>query len=105
MGGLTLAAWTAPRAFHIPAALLAGTGVLLNVVIVTSLVLDFRLGAFFSVLVVGWAALSMLRGTVDLRDRYGDEEYALAALHLFADVTLMFWYVLRVLLLSKAQDD
>ena len=104
-GALTVAAWAAPRAFSVPHALLAGTGVLLNVVIVTSLVAGFRLGVFFSVLVVAWAALSILRGTVDLQDRYGDDEYVLASLHLLTDVALMFWYVLRVLVLSKLEDD
>ena len=101
VGGLTTVARVAPRAFRIPRFVMVGFAILLNVLVVSSLIFHFPLGVFFSVVVVTWAGASILDTTARLTSRYRTDEHVAAAMDLFLNVALMFWYILRILLLQQ----
>lgn len=69
--------------------------------IVGSVLFGFQLGMFFSVAMVGLAGASVLYSTSTIVHHYSDDRYIGAALQLFADVAIMFWYVLRIFLAAR----
>lgn len=69
--------------------------------IVGSVLFGFELGMFFSVAMVALAGASILYSTSTILHSYSDDRYIGAALQLFADVAIMFWYVLRIFIASR----
>ncbi|MCC6357158.1 MAG: US12 family protein [Phycisphaerales bacterium] len=69
--------------------------------IVGSAIFGFQLGMFFSVAMVALAGASILYSTSTILHTYDDDRYIGAALQLFADVAIMFMYVLRIFLASR----
>ncbi len=66
-----------------------------------SLLFGFSLGVLFSVAMVVLAAGYILYNTSNILHHYRTDQYVSAALALFADVALLFWYVLRIFLNSR----
>jgi FtsH-binding integral membrane protein len=66
--------------------------------IVASLLFGFSLGLFFSYAMVALAGGYILYHTSNIMLRYRTNQHVAAALALFASVTLLFWYVLRVMM-------
>ena len=54
------------------------------------------LGFWFSVIMVLFAAGSVLYSTSNIIHHYNTNQYVAASLGLFASVALMFWYILRI---------
>ncbi|HEY8428802.1 MAG TPA: Bax inhibitor-1 family protein [Sandaracinaceae bacterium] len=63
-----------------------------------SLLFGFNLGVIFSVAMVVLASGCILYNTSNVLHHYRTDQYVSAALTLFADVALLFWYVLRIFL-------
>jgi len=61
------------------------------------------LGLWYSFLVIALAAGFILYDTSNILYHYGTDEHVGASLNLLADVVLLFWHILRVLILSR--DD
>ena len=68
------------------------------------LLLGFNLGLLFSGAMVLLASISILYSTSNIIHHYGTEQYVAAALGLFASVALLFWYVLRILMILRSGD-
>ena len=61
------------------------------------------LGLGFSFLVIALAAGYILYDTSNILHHYGTDEHVAASLELLADVVLLFYHILRVLILTR--DD
>ena len=69
--------------------------------IVCSVIFNFQLGVFFSILMVGFAMAAILYDTSKIMNSYTKDQYVAASLELFASVALLFWYVLRIVMSSR----
>jgi FtsH-binding integral membrane protein len=69
--------------------------------IVCSIIFNFQLGVFFSILMVGFAMAAILYDTSKIMNNFTKDQYVAASLELFASVALLFWYVLRIVMSSR----
>ena len=65
--------------------------------IVASILFGIGLGAWFSLLMIGLAAASILYKTNEITRTSRTDGYVSAALALFASFMLLLWYVIRLL--------
>jgi FtsH-binding integral membrane protein len=63
----------------------------------------FNLGLVFASCMVALAAGFILYDTSKIMYYYGTDQYVSASLELFASVALLFWYILRIFMISR--DD
>jgi FtsH-binding integral membrane protein len=104
VGGLTFTAFTSKSDFSFLGGILKiGFFVALGL-IVASVIFGFNLGVWFSGAMILFAAGAVLYDTAQIIHHYPADRPAGAALHLFASIALLFWYVLR-LLIQLAGDD
>jgi FtsH-binding integral membrane protein len=66
------------------------------VLIVAAVLFGLQIGVWFSLAMIGLAGASILYQTQNIVRRYPEDAYVGAAVHLFASVMLLFWYVLRL---------
>jgi FtsH-binding integral membrane protein len=108
-GGLTLTVFLTRKDFSFLGYGLMLAGWLLLGLIVVAIVMPLLggpaiyLGTWFSFLVIALAAGYILYDTSNILHHYGTNEHVAASLELLADVVLLFYHILRVLILSK--DD
>ena len=76
-----------------------GIGAML--LVVGGVVFGFQLGTFFSVAMVVFAGAAILYDTSNVVHHFPEDRYVGASLQLFASVTLMLWYVLRIFMSSR----
>lgn len=95
-GGLTMTVLLTKSDFSfLRSALVVGGFASLGLV-ACAVVLGFPLGIWFSVAMIVLAAGAILYQTSNIIHHYNTEQYVAAALALFASVTLLFWYILRL---------
>lgn len=70
-------------------------------VIVCSLLFGFSLGVFFTGAMIALAGGYILYHTSNVLHEYRIDQHVAASLALFAAVALLFWYILRMLMLSR----
>jgi uncharacterized protein len=100
-GGLTVAVFTTRKDFTFLGPVLSVSGFLLLGVIVLGILFNFTLGLWFSLLLVGLAAGYILYYTSAVLHHFRTDQHVAAALELFSAVALMFYYILRILLMSR----
>jgi uncharacterized protein len=105
VGGLTFTAFTLKKDFSFLGGLLKIGGFVALGAIVASAIFGFQLGIWFSAIMVVFAGGCVLYDTSQIIHHYPEDRPAGAALHLFASVALMFFYVLRILLSLASSDD
>ena len=105
VGGLTFTAFTLKKDFSFLGGLLKIGGFVALGAIVASAIFGFQLGIWFSAIMVIFAGGCVLYDTSQIIHHYPEDRPAGAALHLFASVALMFFYVLRILLSLASSDD
>ncbi|HEX5271422.1 MAG TPA: Bax inhibitor-1 family protein, partial [Gemmataceae bacterium] len=69
--------------------------------IVAGILFNFELGLFFCFAMVALASGWIIYQTSNVIHQYNTDQYVAAALALFAAVALLFWYILRIFLLSN----
>jgi FtsH-binding integral membrane protein len=79
-------------------------GIVAMAMILAGILFGFSLGLWFSGLMVAFACAHILYDTSNILHRFGTEQYVAAALILFADVVLLFWYVLQILMSLSSRD-
>ncbi len=99
--GLTAVAFTTRKDFSFLGAGLRWAGIGVLVLIVASVLFGFTLGTLFSVGMVVLAGAAILYDTSNVLHHFPEDRYVGAALELFASVALMFWYVLRIFMVSR----
>ncbi len=97
-GGLTGIVFVTRKDFSFMKGALGIAAIASFAVIVCSLIFGFHLGVLFSGLMVALAGGYILYHTSNVLHHYRTDQYVSAALTLFADVALLFWYVLRILM-------
>ncbi|HAT20926.1 MAG TPA: permease [Verrucomicrobiales bacterium] len=102
--GLTLIAFTTRKDFSFLGGILKVGFLVALGIIVASIFMGFSLGLLFSGAMVLLASISILYSTSNIIHHYGTEQYVAAALGLFASVALLFWYVLRILMILRGND-
>lgn len=78
---------------------LAGFGAL--GIIVCSILFGFSLGMFFTGIMIAFAALYLVYQTSNVIHNFRVDQHVAASLALFAAVALLFWYVVRILMISR----
>jgi len=96
--GLTFVAFTTKKDFSFLSGFLKIGGLIAMGVIVIAIIFPsfITLGFWFSVIMVLFAAGSVLYSTSNIIHHYNTNQYVAASLGLFASVALMFWYILRI---------
>jgi len=99
--GLTGIAHYTKKDFSFLRALLMWGGIGAMALIVAGALFGFQLGTFFSVGMVVFAGAAILYDTSNVLHHFPEDRHVGAALELFASVTLLFWYVLRLFMASR----
>lgn len=105
VAALTWTAFTTKTNFSFLGGFLRVAGFVAIGVIVAGTVLGFSLGIWFSGLMVLFAGACVLYDTSRIIHEYPTDRPAGAALHLFASIALLLWYVLRILISLSSSDD
>ena len=104
VAGLTYTAFTSKSDFSFLGGMLKVAGFVALGTIVAAVIFGFKLGVWFSGLMILFAGGCVLYDTARIVHDYPSDRPAGAALHLFASVALMFWYVLQLLLSLTNRD-
>jgi FtsH-binding integral membrane protein len=104
VAGLTATVFITRKDFSFMGNILAIGGLLAMGAIVIGIFTGYSLGLWFSVIMVGFAAGSILYTTSNILHHYGTDDHVAAALSLFASVAMLFWYILRILLAFTNRD-
>ncbi len=96
--GITAVAFSTKKDFSFLGGFLKIGGFVALGLIAASFFLPISLGLWFSAAMVIFASVSILYNTSNLIHRYHTTQYVAASLSLFASVTLLFWYLLRLLM-------
>lgn len=104
MVGLTWTAISSKKDFSFLGGMLRVGGLVALGAIVAGVVFGFSLGIWFSAAMILFAGGCILHDTSNILRHYPTDRPAGAALHLFASVALLLWYVLRFVM-QFAGDD
>ena len=96
VGGLTFTAFTTKKDFSFMRSFLTMAGFIAFGAIIASIFMGFSLGVWFSAAMVLLCAGFVLYDTSNIIHHYPTDRPEGAALHLFASIATMFWYVLRI---------
>ncbi len=99
--GLTGVVFSTRKDFSFMNGVLRWGFMLALIAIVSGVVFGFELGMWFSVAMVGFAGVAILRDTSAVLLHFPEDRYVAGALQLFASVALLFWYVLRIFIASR----
>ncbi|UXI68049.1 Bax inhibitor-1/YccA family protein [Tahibacter amnicola] len=105
VGGLTWTAFTMKTDFTFLGGFLRVAGMVALGAIIVGAIFGFSLGLGFSALMVLFAGGCVLYDTSQIIHHYPTDRPAGAALHLFASIALMLWYVLRIFISLASSDD
>jgi FtsH-binding integral membrane protein len=96
--GLTAVAFTTGKDFTFLGGALKIAGCVALGLIICAAIFKITLGLFFSVAMVGFAMAAILYDTSKIMHHYSSNQYVAASLELFASVSLLFWYVIQILM-------
>lgn len=99
--GLTGTVFLSGKKFSFLGPILAVCGFGALGIIVCSLLFGFSLGMFFTGAMIAVAGGYILYYTSNVLHEYRVDQHVAASLALFAAVALLFWYILRMLMLSR----
>lgn len=104
-GGLTLAVFTTKKDYsHLRPILCVGSMIAFGVII-CAIIFGFTLGLVFSFFMVALISGFILYDTSNVLHHYPTDMHVAAALELFADAAILFWYILRIVMaLSGGRD-
>lgn len=104
VAGLTFTAFTSKKDFSFLGGILKIGGFIALGAIVASVIFGFQLGIWFSAIMILFAGAAVLYDTSNIIRHYPMDRPAGAALHLFASIALMLWYVLRFIMAFMSDD-
>lgn len=105
VAALTWTAFSSKTDFSFLGGILKVAGLVALGTIIAGAIFGFKLGIWFSGLMVLFAGACVLYDTSRIIRDYPADRPAGAALHLFASIALMLWYVLRILISLATNDD
>ncbi len=83
---------------------LALGGIVAMGAIAAGVLMGFSLGIWFSAAMVALASAYILYDTSNVLHHYDTRQHVAASLALFASVVLLFWYVLRIMMMFSSDD-
>ena len=83
---------------------LAIAGIVAMCAIVAGIFTGFNLGLGFAAIMVGLSCAYIMYDTSNVLHHYHTSQYVAASLALFSSVVLLFWYVLRILMIFANND-
>jgi FtsH-binding integral membrane protein len=99
--GLTVAVFASGKDFSFMGPILWIGSFLALGFVIAAVVFGFNLGLVFCVAMLALAAGYIIYDTSNIIHHYGTDQHVAASLELFAAVALMFWYVLRILMMTR----
>jgi len=102
--GLTTVAFTTKADFSFLGSILTIGGFISLGMIICSVIFGFKLGIFFSFIMIVFASAAILYDTSNIIHHFTTDQYVAASLELFASIALLFWYVLRILMQLSGRD-
>ncbi len=103
-GGLTLAVFVTRKDYSFLGPILTVGSLIALGVIVAGMIFGFNLGLFFCFAMVALIAGSILYNTSNVMLHYPTDMHVAAALELFADVAILFWYLVNILMRLNSRD-
>lgn len=97
--GLTGSVFISGKKFSFLGPILAIAGMAAIGLIVCSILFGFSLGILFTAFMILFAGAAVLYHTSNVLHEYPAGQHVAAALALFASVALLFWYILRLLMI------
>lgn len=97
-GGLTAAVFTTRKDFSFLGPILMVAGFIALGLCIAAWIFGFTLGLLFSFAMVALSSAYILYDTSNILHHYRTDQHVAAALALFADVAMMFYYILRILI-------
>jgi len=104
-GGLTMSVFITRKDYSFLGPILTVGCFIALGVIIAAILFGFSLGLFFSFAMVALLAGYILYDTSNVIHHYPTNMHVAAALELFADAALMFWYILRILMIVAGNRD
>jgi FtsH-binding integral membrane protein len=83
---------------------LAIAGIVAMCAIVAGIFTGFNLGLGFAAIMVGLSCAYIMYDTSNVLHHYHTSQYVAASLALFSSVVLLFWYILRILMMFASDD-
>ena len=96
-GSLSYVVFRTRRDFSFLEPFLSWAGLMALVLIIAACLFGLHLGLWFSIAMIVIAGAAILHDTSRILFHFADDQYAAAALELFASVALLFWYVVDIL--------
>jgi FtsH-binding integral membrane protein len=103
-GGLTLAVMITRKDYSFLAPVLCVGSLIALGVIVAGVIFGFSLGLFFSFAMVALISGYILYDTSNVILHYPPDMHVAAALELLADVAMLFWYIVQILMSLNSRD-
>jgi FtsH-binding integral membrane protein len=103
-GGLTLSVFVTKKDYSFLGPVLSIGFMIALGVIVAAICFGFSLGLFFSFAMVALISGSILYNTSNVMLHYPTNMHVAAALELFADVAILFWYIVRIVMALNSRD-
>lgn len=103
-GGLTMSAFITRKDFSFLGPVLSVGMWLALGLIICAIVFGFTLGLIFSFAMVALMSGFILYQTSNVIHHYPTNMHVAAALELFASVALLFWYILRILMILNSRE-
>lgn len=104
-GGLTAAVFLSGKDFSFLGPILWVGALLALGLVIAAVLFGFSLGLVFTGAMIALAAGFIVYDTSNVMHHYGTDQHVAASLELFASVALLFFYVLRLFMLTSRDDD
>ena len=104
VAGITMTAFVTNKDFSFLGGILTIGGFVAIGIIVASIIFGFSLGLIFSGAMAIFASISILHSTSNIIHHYPPGKHVAAALHLFAGIALLFWYIIQILIALSGRD-
>jgi uncharacterized protein len=102
--GLTAAVFLSGRDFSFLGPVLWVGSLLALGIVIAAVIGGFSPGLWFAVAMIALACGFIIYDTSNVMHHYGTDQHVSAALELFASVALLFWYVLRLFMLTGRDE-
>ena len=103
-GGLTLSVFVTRKDYSFLGPVLSMGFMIAFGVVIAAIFFKFNLGLLFSFVMVALIAGSILYNTSNVMLHYPTDMHVAAALELFADVAILFWYIVNILMRLNSRD-
>jgi len=101
---LTAVVFVTRQDFSFMRGILMWGGILALVLIVAATLFGLELGVFFSVAMVAFAGAAILYDTSNVLHHFRTDAHVAASLELFASIAYLFFYILRILIMTSQRD-